>query len=94
MYAISFDLNVNTLTVVHAKGYRQAYRDIERELAAFGFRRVQQSVYLAEGARIGEVFSALEALKALMWFADAVTDIRVFRVEDWSDVTQQIKARP
>ena len=41
---------------------------------------------------LGNTFQALEALKALPWFLAAVTDIRVFRVEDWSNVTPAIKA--
>ena len=94
MYAISFDANVNTLEAAHPKGYRQAYRDVERERATFGFHRVQQSVYVNERLHIGDVFGALKVLKRLVWFVEAVTDIRAFRVEEWSDVTPQIKGRP
>ena len=43
---------------------------------------------------LGRLFAALNALKALPWFTGAVTDIRAFRVEDWSNVTPQIKGHP
>ena len=89
---ISFDLDVDVTAAAHPRGYRQAYRDIETTLADFSFRRIQQSVYLTDEAAIGNIFQALEALKALSWFPGAVTDIRVFRVEDWSNVTPAIKA--
>jgi virulence-associated protein VapD len=94
MYAISFDLDLATVTAIHPKGFQQAYRDVERALADHGFHRVQQSVYVADEGGLGRLLDALDALKALSWFPKAVTDIRAFRVEDWSDVTAQIKGRP
>ena len=92
MYAISFDLDVDVAAARHPRGFRQAYRDVERTLSAFLFRRIQQSVYLTEVSGLSNTFQAVEALKALPWFPEAVIDIRVFRVEDWSDFTKAIKA--
>lgn len=33
------------------------------------------------------------ALAYIEWFANAVRDIRVFRIEDWSDLTQVVKIK-
>ena len=92
MYAVSFDLDVGVAAATHPRGYRQAYRDIERILAGFSFGRIQQSLHLTEQPGLANAFQAMEALKALPWFPESVIDIRVFRVEDWSDFTQAIKA--
>ena len=92
MYSISFDLDVDVAAATHPKGFRQACRDIEKILSGFSFRRIQQSVYLTEQPGLANTFQAVEALKALHRFPAAVIDIRVFRVEDWSDFTQAIKA--
>ncbi|WP_174300226.1 virulence factor [Caulobacter sp. S45] len=91
MYAIAFDLNLRTLEAVHPKGFQQAYRDVERTLHALSFRRVQQSVYVTNQHDLGLVYRAIDDLRALNWFAEAVTDIRAFRVEDWSDLTPIFK---
>ena len=93
MYAIAFDLNLRTLEAIHPKGFQQAYRDAERTLRVLGFRRVQQSVYVTDHNDLGLVYRAIDELRALGWFSDAVTDIRVFRVEDWSDLTPIFKDR-
>ena len=44
-----------------------------------------------EKRKIKELKQALEKLKNISWFKNSVADIRVFRVEDWSDFTQIVK---
>jgi virulence-associated protein VapD len=92
MFAIAFDLDFNETTVRHPVGVRQAYRDIERTLARYDFRRVQQSVYLTDEGDLAALASAMSALKALIWFPACVKDIRGFRVENWSDFTDFMKS--
>ena len=43
---------------------------------------------------MANLFAALMALKALPWFPPSVRDIRAFKVEQWSDFTAIIKAKP
>ena len=52
---------------------------------------MQQSVYVTDNHDLGLVYRAIDDLRALSWFGDAVTDIRAFRVEDWSDLTPIFK---
>jgi virulence-associated protein VapD len=85
MFAIAFDLDYLTTAANHPKSVRQAYRDLERALSPFGFRRVQQSVFIAEEDDLAAVTYAMTALKALPWFSTCVKDIRAFRVENWSN---------
>ena len=73
MYAVSFDLNLRTLEAIHPKGFQQGYRDVKRALQAIGFRRVQQSVYVTEHHDLTVVYRAIDDLKALSGFAEAVT---------------------
>lgn len=93
MFAIAFDLTVAAVKKHHPKGTSQAYRDIGRELRSMGFERTQGSVYLTERKDLANLFSAIQALKDLPWFANCVRDVRGFRVEEWSDFTPMVTVK-
>lgn len=44
-------------------------------------------MYVCEREDLANLFSAMNALKSLQWFAGCVRDIRAFRIEQWSDFT-------
>ena len=94
MFAITFDLVVKEVAVQHPKGVTQAYADIGSTLAQHGFQRIQGSVYATkeDGASMVNLVCAINALKALPWFAKSVRDIRAFKIEDWSDFTTMVKS--
>ena len=81
MFAIAFDLVVADTARHHPRGVSQAYADIGRTLANFGFDRVQGSLYTTPSEDLGNLFAAITALKALPWLPESVRDIRAFRVE-------------
>lgn len=91
MFAVAFDLDTKDTERNHPKGVSQAYSDIGRTLAAFGFEWRQGSVYTCDNEDLGNLFDAMNALKALTWFSASVRDIRAFRVEQWSDFTLRMK---
>ena len=91
MYAISFDLVVADTEQNHPKGVSQAYSDIVNTLYAFGFERVQGSLYTCRDENMANLFNAIYALKSLEWFPASVRDIRAFRIEQWSDFTPTVK---
>ena len=91
MFAIAFDLVVADTERHHPAGVSQAYTDIKRTLAGFGFEGVQGSVYLTAKTDMGNLMAAILALKTLPWFAKSVRDVRGFKVEDWSDFTPIVK---
>jgi len=91
MYAVAFDLVVADTERHHAKGVSQAYAEIGALLAEHGFARVQGSLYVTDNENMADLFSAIQALRALDWFPKAVRDIRAFRIEQWSDFTQVVK---
>ena len=91
MFAIAFDLVVAETAQHHPKGVSQAYADIGKALAAYGFDRVQGSLYTNASEDLANLFAAITALKALPWLPASIRDIRAFRVEQWSDFTKLVK---
>lgn len=91
MFAVTFDLAVAETGKQHPKGVTQAYNDIAGTLEQFGFERIQGSVYVTKSEDMANLFQAIIALKALVWFPLSVRDIRAFRIEQWSDFTPIIK---
>lgn len=92
MYAISFDMNINSLQQTYNTAYNNAYYEIQNILKHFGFERIQGSVYVNNAQNsLSFVYKAIEHLKSVDWFKQSVTDIRVFKIEDWSDFTDIIK---
>jgi virulence-associated protein VapD len=91
VFAIAFDLSVARTAENHPKGVSQAYTDIGETLAAYGFERVQGSVYLTDRDDLANLFGAIMALKALPWLPNSIRDIRAFKVEHWSDFTEIVR---
>ncbi|MCC3244043.1 virulence factor [Methylocystis sp. WRRC1] len=92
MFAIAFDLVVAETQLRHPKGVAQAYSDIRDTLSEYEFDWVQGSLYVSKNEDMAKLFSAIMALRTLPWFPHSVRDIRAFRVEQWSDFTQLVKA--
>ena len=92
MFAIAFDLVVAETRLHHPSGTSAAYQDIARAIGAYGFTRVQGSVYTCKIEDLANLFRAISALKALPWFPKCVRDIRAFRIEQWSDFTDFVKS--
>lgn len=92
MFAIAFDLVIADVQEHHPKGVAQAYADIRATLAGHGFDWIQGSLYVSRNEDLAQLFAAIAALKALAWLPACVRDIRAFRVEQWSDFTNLVKA--
>ena len=92
MYAIAFDLVVADTEKHHPKGVAQAYTEIGAVLGGYGFRRVQGSLYVTDDEDMANLFLAIQALRARIWFPKSVRDIRAFRIEQWSDFTALVKS--
>ncbi len=92
MFAIAFDLVVAETQTHHPRGVAQACADIRSSLAGHGFDWIRGSLSTSKIENPAKLFAAIAALKALAWFPHCVRDIRVFRVEQWSDFTSTVKA--
>ena len=93
MYAIAFDLKIDDLKKEYGDPYNKAYDEIRQELEMLGFDWTQGSVYInnSEKDSLAAVYKAISRLSKIDWFKKSVIDIRVFKVEDWSDFTEIVK---
>ena len=91
MYAISFDLLIADLKESYGDPYNNAYYEISVILEKYSFYRGQGSVYLSTVNDMANLMRAINHLKNTNWFKESVRDIRVFRVEDWSDFSSFLK---
>ena len=93
MFAIAFDLVIKDLKANYGEPYNNAYYEISSLMERFGFYWTQGSVYVSDKTDFSNLVRAMNALKAIPWFANSVRDIRAFRVENWSDFTQFMKEK-
>ena len=94
MYAITFDLDIDTLkNSYHNDSYNNAYSDIRKVLIEeFGFSWQQGSVYFGGDTvdAVSCVLAAQELTQRYDWFAVSVKDIRMLRIEDNNDLRPAI----
>ena len=94
MYAIAFDMYTERLREHYGASFNNAYNEIERILKEKGFEWKQGSLYTSRPDQTGSiraVYSAISTLKDTPWFKLSVKDIRVFKIEDWSDFTPEFR---
>lgn len=94
MYAITFDLDIETLkSTYHNDSYNNAYTDIRNTLEEFGFSRQQGSVYFGNNNvdAVACVLATQELTSRYDWFSVSVKDIRMLRIEDNNDLGPAIK---
>ncbi|GHT00352.1 endoribonuclease VapD [Synergistales bacterium] len=94
MFAIAFDLRIDDLKKSYGEPYNGAYDEVRQELEEIGFEWTQGSVYINRTAdnSLAAVYKAINKLSNIKWFKESVRDIRAFKVEDWSDFTEIVKA--
>ena len=89
MYAITFDLDIETLRTTYGDPYNNAYSEVKKFLASKGFNWQQGSVYFGDTDKINAVtcvLAAAELAKKFSWFAASVRDIRMLRIEENNDL--------
>lgn len=94
MYAIAFDLKIDTLKKEYGEPYNKAYDEIRQELEALGFEWTQGSLYISTNEKdtLASVYKAINKLSNINWFKNSVRDIRAFKVEDYSNFTDIVKS--
>ena len=95
MYAIAFDMDIEALRNSYGDPYNSAYTEIKKVLVAHGFLWQQGSVYFG-GDKINAVTCVLAAIdlsQKLPWFAAAVRDIRMLRIEELNDLMPAVQQR-
>ena len=93
MYAISFDMDIESLRQHYGDPYNNAYMEIRRILERFGFRWQQGSTYFG-GESVNAVtcvMAAMDLSRNLSWFAPSVRDIRMLRIEENNDLMPAVQ---
>ncbi len=93
-YAITFDLNTKVLEETYPSPlWQNAYSDIARFLRQQGFERQQGSVYFGnDDVDVVRCQNAvIELTLAFNWFAPAISDIRMLRIEENNDLMPAIE---
>jgi virulence-associated protein VapD len=89
MYAIAFDLDTENLKRhYHNQSWENAYADVGRALARFGFHRQQGSVYFGDDnvTPVTCVLAVQAASGQHPWLKYCVNDIRMLRIEENNDL--------
>jgi virulence-associated protein VapD len=95
MYAISFDMDTTALQAGYSgASWQNAYSDIRRILARYGFERQQGSVYFGDDTvdAVKCVIAVQELTREFAWFGPCVRDIHMLRIEDNNDLRPAIDA--
>jgi virulence-associated protein VapD len=93
LYAISFDMDIESLKINYGDPYNNAYGDIRKILHKHGFAWQQGSVYFG-GETINAVtcvLAAIDLAQSLPWFAGSVRDIRMLRIEELNDLMPAVE---
>ena len=87
MFVIAYDMATAEANRHHPKGSRGAYAAIERILIKHGFERTQFSVFAAKDENLEQLIRAVLELRAQDWFGKSVKNIRAFRMEPGTVLT-------
>jgi len=93
VYAITFDMDIESLKLHYGDPYNNAYAEIRKVLLKQGFAWQQGSVYFG-GESINAVtcvLAAIELSRVLPWFAASVRDIRMLRIEEFNDLMPAVQ---
>ena len=94
MFAIAFDLDTKVLeTTHHNPSWQNAYNDVRQALEKHGFSRQQGSVYFGDETvdAVTCVLAVQDVAQQFNWFAPAVKDIRMLRIEDNNDLSPAVR---
>jgi len=93
MYAIAFDMDIESLRSNYGDPYNNAYLEIRKILQSHGFNWQQGSVYFgAEQINaVTCVLAAIDLSRQLPWFAPSVRDIRMLRIEELNDLMPAVQ---
>ena len=93
MYAVAFDMDIESLRANYGDPYNNAYVEIRKVLQGHGFTWQQGSVYFG-GENINAVTCVLAVIDLsaqLAWFAASVRDVRMLRIEELNDLMPAVQ---
>ena len=87
MYAIIFELDNQKLQRHYGENINQAYDEIQKELQNLGFA-YKTNLYLTQDNTLTTPYKAIFTLSKIGWFRQSLKQIKVFKVQEWSDFTE------
>ncbi len=93
LYAITFDMDIESLKIHYGDPYNNACGEIRKILQKQGFGWQQGSVYFG-GENVNAVtcvLAVIELSRVLPWFAASVRDIRMLRIEEFNDLMPAVQ---
>lgn len=93
VYAIAFDMDIESLRQSYGEPYNNAYAEIRRVLSRHGFTPQQGSVYFGNENinAVTCVLAVQDLSNCFPWFAASVRDIRMLRIEEFNDLMPAIQ---
>ena len=93
MYAIAFDMDIESLRNHYGDPYNNAYTDIRKILVEHGFKWQQGSTYFGDDSinAVTCVLAAIDLAQKLPWFSASVRDIRMLRIEELNDLMPAVQ---
>jgi virulence-associated protein VapD len=93
VYAIAFDMDIELINQHYGDPYNNAYGEIRKVLRKHGFTWQQGSVHFGDESvnAVTCVLASIDVSRTLPWFADAVRDIRMLRIEELNDLRPAIE---
>ncbi|MBX9680354.1 MAG: virulence factor [Gemmataceae bacterium] len=93
MYAIAFDMEIESLRANYGDPYNNAYLEIRRIVQRHGFAWQQGSVYFGgeNVTAVTCVLAAQDLARSLPWFAASVRDIRMLRIDEMNDLMAAVQ---
>jgi virulence-associated protein VapD len=94
VYAIAFDMDIESLRQSYGDPYNNAYTDIRKVLQSHGFSPQQGSVYFGDSTvnAVTCVLAAQDLSRKLPWFSSSVRDIRMLRIEEFNDLGPAVQS--
>src|SRR5947199_1588896 len=88
VYAIAFDMDIEQLRANYGDPYNNAYLEVRRVLERHHFQWQQGSVYFGDASVTAATvtLAVIDLATQLPWFAAAVRDIRMLRIEELNDL--------
>jgi len=94
MYAIVFDMDIESLRSNYGDPYNNAYMEIRKILQEHGFAWQQGSTYFG-GDKINAVtcvLAVIDVAQKLSWFSASVRDIRMLRIEELNNLMPAVQS--
>jgi virulence-associated protein VapD len=94
VYAIAFDMDIESLRQNYGDPYNNAYTEIKKVLQSHGFSPQQGSVYFGNETinAVSCVLAAQDLARQLPWFSPSVRDIRMLRIEELNDLGPAVQS--